>query len=1297
MSLLPRHATLPSNAQLSALLDGVDSLLLLFDGRGRVSYRNPAAQRLLGCEPGQPVAVALARLDPAQRSVLLAAMAGGSAAQTPQAPQTLVPLRITLPPGTGRQASGPISSQGVAQPLDLPATLQRGPGGGWMLRSSAAPAPAPVQVPPLAAGATSALIRLLWDTPQPLTVQDIQFITVAANRAFFEAVALRPDQVLGRDLLDGLPAADQQAVLAARATWAAALAAGHQPAQAVEQRLPAGPGAARWFRSTPRWVSADDGAPLLLALLHDVTPEHLARDAAEQAGRELANWFDLSPIGLLVYAADGTVLRHNPAAQALLGPLPGHLADCPPDLQHLLAWAGNAPLARLRDDATPLELRGNVSLAGGLPQRLRARLRGFAGDASGLRVMAVLEDCRLEEEHDLARLEIGALMDTASVGVATYEASRGWLNSRPARAAGSAAGGAAGSAAGSTPGALPAGSTAASAAALMPAPVDAGRVPAGGLQAVGRDQVEPGSRDEFERLQRALRDGRRAQVRYAVNMPDLGLRWLLTRVEPGELAGGRATWSVVTLDVTEQEEAHRRGEQLLRELSTILEGTSAGIAYLRGERLVRCNRRFEAMLGLATGGAAGALLDAVLADHPAALAVLRQALAEEGRFETELRRSGADGQPLWLALSASRAPAGGAPELVVVLTDVSRLKVQQAELEALARERALMFNLSDVGLSYLRAGLIQRANEALAALTGYAVGELLGMHLSALFSGEAAYQQALPQQQLALQQSGRWSGERRLRRRDGRLIWVQVSKRRVDGADADADLICSYVDVDERRRAREAVQLQAERTRAILDSVLVGIVTVGDGGIEWMNRSARRMCGGELADFVGEPISIVATSDPDHPLRATHYRQALGDGQAETFECRLRARDGREFWVVGNAVVTGRSDVAPAAQHTGRGSQITFALLDIDSRRQAEVRIAQAQASLQGIIDTAPLAIALFDADSGRVLRLNQMAAMFFGRPMEAVLGRPTEEWFGALDAQLLQADLAAALAQPDGLRREWQRPGSASGGANNAGNTEHADHASSTSGTSSASSASSWDMRIVSLDSGSGPQLLLVASDVTEQRVAEQARFDAAVSQREMLVKEVHHRIKNNLQGVAGLLQQTAARRPEVAALISEAVGQVQAIAQVHGLQVGVSGPLRILPLIEAITASVQRTFGRAVLVQVQGTPPHRFALPEAESIPIALTINELLTNAIKHSAPGDIRCVLHCDEARLAISIYNPGQLKAGFSLAQVPPGVSGLGLVRALLPRRTATLTLVQDGTEVAARIVLVPPSISLLEPL
>ena len=61
-------------------------------------------------------------------------------------------------------------------------------------------------------------------------------------------------------------------------------------------------------------------------------------------------------------------------------------------------------------------------------------------------------------------------------------------------------------------------------------------------------------------------------MRYAVTVPELGTRWLLTRVEPGELTGGRVALSVVTLDITEQEDAHRRSEQLLRELSTILDG-----------------------------------------------------------------------------------------------------------------------------------------------------------------------------------------------------------------------------------------------------------------------------------------------------------------------------------------------------------------------------------------------------------------------------------------------------------------------------------------------------------------------------------------------------------------------------------------------------------------------------------------------------------------------------------------------------------------------------------------------------
>jgi PAS domain-containing protein len=76
---------------------------------------------------------------------------------------------------------------------------------------------------------------------------------------------------------------------------------------------------------------------------------------------------------------------------------------------------------------------------------------------------------------------------------------------------------------------------------------------------------------DYDRLQQALRQRQRIEVRYAVEHRDTGRRWLMTRVEPAELSGGRAAVTVVTLDVTEEENARRHNEQLLHELGTILE------------------------------------------------------------------------------------------------------------------------------------------------------------------------------------------------------------------------------------------------------------------------------------------------------------------------------------------------------------------------------------------------------------------------------------------------------------------------------------------------------------------------------------------------------------------------------------------------------------------------------------------------------------------------------------------------------------------------------------------------------
>ena len=97
------------------------------------------------------------------------------------------------------------------------------------------------------------------------------------------------------------------------------------------------------------------------------------------------------------------------------------------------------------------------------------------------------------------------------------------------------------------------------------------------------------------------------------------------------------------------------------------------------------------------------------------------------------------------------------------------------------------------------------------------------------------------------------------------------------------------------------------------------------------------------------------------------------------------------------------------------------ALLDIERRRQAEARTAEAQSSLQRVIEAAPLAITLYDASSLRVLQVNQVAARSTELPATQLIGRTPDEIYPPAVAERRRWDMAQALAASDVTQRDYR------------------------------------------------------------------------------------------------------------------------------------------------------------------------------------------------------------------------------------------------------------------------------------
>ena len=223
------------------------------------------------------------------------------------------------------------------------------------------------------------------------------------------------------------------------------------------------------------------------------------------------------------------------------------------------------------------------------------------------------------------------------------------------------------------------------------------------------------------------------------------------------------------------------------------------------------------------------------------------------------------------------------------------------------------------------------------------------------------------------------------------------------------------------------------------------------------------------------------------------------------------------------------------------------------------------------------------------------------------------------------------------------------------------------------------------------------MSEDVTEQKHLEHQAEESARAQRDALVREVHHRIKNNLQGVTGMLRNYANLHAEVSAVINEAIAQVQAVAIIYGLQ-GRPGMVRVelCDLLKEIILGVGQLMHRGIdFRNDEETLGCKVVVSEVEAVPVALVLNEMIFNAIKHGSGNTVPAIdMKIDVARerVLLTITNAGILpERGKRQAQA--GGSGLQLIHSLLPRRGAHFDLINSPAGVEARLMLDPPIVTL----
>lgn len=433
--------------------------------------------------------------------------------------------------------------------------------------------------------------------------------------------------------------------------------------------------------------------------------------------------------------------------------------------------------------------------------------------------------------------------------------------------------------------------------------------------------------------------------------------------------------------------------------------------------------------------------------------------------------------------------------------------------------------------------------------------------------------------------------------------------------------------------------------QAFLEAAPDAIVVVDPAGrIVAVNQLVETMFGHARANLIGQSVEVLV---PDRyrgghaQERERYFRNPRTRPMGLDRDLWGRRANGDEFPI----------QISLSPIETERGPLVTSIIRDVTPLRLAEARF-------RGLLESAPDGIVVVNS-GGTIVIVNSQTETMFGYPREELIGQPIEMLVPGRYRTRHVHDRDTYMAGP---RTRPMGAGRLLTGRRKDGREFPV------------------EISLSPLETQGESLVMSIVRDVTERRRAEE-RMEAALREKEALLKEIHHRVKNNLQVTSSLLrlQASTIANPEARAIFEETQSRIRSIALVHEKlyrsddlsQVDFTDYVRSLAelLFRSLTIDADKVGFEVVGGDV--------LLPIDIAVPCGLIVNELLSNALKHAFPADrggrIRIVLERrEDGRNVLVVSDDG---VGIPSAVVPDagGTLGLKLVRGLVQQIDGSLTI------------------------